>query len=94
MNWVVWKDEFGKHRTKVIEFEGQLGMEVRWTSACSGCYESEDGYPVGSYPFDEKAGCYIGAGCGECGYKGKRRNRSWIPLPKEASVKLADRGKN
>jgi hypothetical protein len=44
-----------------------------FTQSCSGCFESEDGRPIGGYPWDEKAHCYIGAGCKECGYTGKRR---------------------
>jgi len=32
---------------------------------------------VGKYPWDEKAKCYVGSGCEECGYTGKRRD-SWF----------------
>jgi|GEM_PF-2200205 len=34
---------------------------------CSGCYESEDGYPVGHYPHSAILGCTLGGGCSECG---------------------------
>jgi hypothetical protein len=34
---------------------------------CTGCYESEDGHPVGDYPYSENLGCDLGAGCSECG---------------------------
>ncbi|WP_264858167.1 hypothetical protein [Burkholderia cenocepacia] len=34
---------------------------------CSGCHESEDGHPVGEYPYSETLQCDLGAGCGECG---------------------------
>ena len=44
-----------------------------FTRSCSGCYETEDGHPVGEYEWDEKAKCYKGSGCKECGYTGKRR---------------------
>jgi len=44
-----------------------------FTRSCTGCFESEDGHPVGEYPWDSKANCYIGSGCSECGYTGKRR---------------------
>lgn len=37
-----------------------------WHS-CSGCYETEDGHPVGQYPFSETMNCTLGAGCSECG---------------------------
>lgn len=53
---------------------------AEWTMSCSGCRETEDGHNVGTYPWDDKAGCYIGAGCEECGYTGKRRNREWVPV--------------
>lgn len=43
------------------------------TRSCSGCLNSVDGHPDGEYPWDAKAGCYVGAGCHECGYTGKRR---------------------
>lgn len=44
-----------------------------WTTSCSGCFETEDGHPVGDYPYDAKNHCHIGAGCPECGYTGKRK---------------------
>ena len=34
---------------------------------CTGCYESEDGHPVGNYPHSEIFGCELGSGCHECG---------------------------
>ncbi|KVM70144.1 hypothetical protein WJ60_09930 [Burkholderia ubonensis] len=34
---------------------------------CSGCHESEDGHPVGEYPYSEVLQCDLGAGCTECG---------------------------
>ncbi|KWK79401.1 hypothetical protein WM16_07605 [Burkholderia ubonensis] len=34
---------------------------------CSGCHESEDGHPVGEYPYSEVLQCDLGAGCAECG---------------------------
>jgi hypothetical protein len=37
-----------------------------WRS-CSGCYETEDGYPVGKYPHSDILGCPLGGGCSECG---------------------------
>jgi hypothetical protein len=38
----------------------------RWIS-CSGCYETEDGHPVGDYPHSPILGCALGGGCSECG---------------------------
>ncbi|WP_257817994.1 hypothetical protein [Burkholderia glumae] len=37
-----------------------------WRS-CSGCHETEDGHPVGKYPYSAILKCYLGAGCSECG---------------------------
>jgi hypothetical protein len=34
---------------------------------CSGCHETEDGHPVGKYPYSEALGCSLGNGCSECG---------------------------
>jgi hypothetical protein len=50
-----------------------------WTTSCSGCLETEDGHPVGRYEWDAKHSCYIGGGCHECGYTGKRRQRELVP---------------
>lgn len=47
---------------EVVEFNGH-GF---WHS-CSGCYETEDGYPVGHYPHSIVLGCDLGGGCSECG---------------------------
>lgn len=38
--------------------------------SCSGCYESNEGYPPKGTTFD-KNGVPLGIGCHECGYKGK-----------------------
>lgn len=37
-----------------------------WRS-CSGCYETEDGHPVGSYAYSSVMQCSLGGGCSECG---------------------------
>lgn len=92
--WVAWKDEFGRHRAKVVEFNGELGMEVRWTDSCSGCHETVDGQSMGCYPYDAKAKCEVGAGCEDCGYTGKSRRCEWVPLPPEALERLATEDRN
>lgn len=69
-----------KSRHLVVEWNGKEGFIVRFTTTCSGCFESEDGHPVGDYPVDPKHNCYIGSGCDECGYTGKRRHEEWIPF--------------
>lgn len=47
---------------RVIEFSGH-GF---WYT-CSGCHESEDGYPNGHYSRSAVLGCTLGSGCSECG---------------------------
>lgn len=34
---------------------------------CTGCYETEDGHPVGQYAHSDTLGCPLGSGCNECG---------------------------
>ena len=51
----------------VIEFSG-YGL---WRT-CSGCYESEDGYPNGDSPHSDLLGGILGGGCRECGGIGAR----------------------
>lgn len=76
-------DDQGKRRL-VYVCDGVEGYFVHFTQSCSGCYETEDGHPVGDYPYDEKAECHVGAGCSECGYTGKRRDEFFVPFnPKD-----------
>jgi hypothetical protein len=37
-----------------------------WRS-CTGCHETNEGYPVGSYPYSPGLKCHLGIGCNECG---------------------------
>jgi hypothetical protein len=68
-------------------YGGALLFELgEWTESCSGCRETEDGHNVGHYPWDDKAKCYIGGGCSECGFTGKRRQREWLPVCDKASL--------
>lgn len=67
-----------KKLTKIIN--GEVCEIARWTSSCTGCFESEDGNPVGEYSYDHKAMCHVGAGCRECGHTGKRRIEMWVPV--------------
>lgn len=46
---------------------GQLKEGAGFWSSCSGCHESEDGHPVGSYSYSKLFGCALGGGCSECG---------------------------
>ena len=45
----------------------QAQSEHGFWRSCSGCYETEDGHPVGKYPHSEALGCSLGGGCSECG---------------------------
>lgn len=70
---------------QVVTVDGLDGFIVEFTDSCSGCYETNEGYPTGGYAYDEKAQCHVGSGCHECGFTGKRRRREWVPFhPMEA----------
>lgn len=45
------------------------GHFIKFTAVCSGCTDER-----------ENVTCYIGGGCYECGYTGKRVQRMWLPL--------------
>jgi hypothetical protein len=69
----------GRRNYKMID--GELCQLIEpYTDSCSGCYETVDGQNVFGYPYDEKAGCFLGSGCEECGYTGKRRYQYWMPI--------------
>lgn len=84
-------DEAGSpRRVRVVMHMGFEGFVARWTESCSGCFESGDyGGNAHNYPYDQKAQCYIGAGCEECGYTGKRRGAQWVPFLDVAGAYLA-----
>lgn len=71
------------HRVLIKPWRGVDGFEVKWTDSCTGCFESEDGHPCGEYPIHPQHGCYIGAGCHECGYRGVRVQYHWVALDAE-----------
>lgn len=50
--------------------------------SCSGCFEFNEGYGLRHYKIDKKNNIYLGSGCEECGYTGKRRERDWVPVNK------------
>ncbi|SIO72846.1 hypothetical protein SAMN05444172_9333 [Burkholderia sp. GAS332] len=56
--------------TTPIEFAGiadAIGSNSGEWRTCAGCHESEDGHPVGEYPYSETLGCDLGGGCSDCG---------------------------
>jgi hypothetical protein len=61
--------------------DGQVCESFVMVRSCSGCCELGD-YGSGSenYKRDPKHDCLIGMGCEECGYTGKRRDGSWMPI--------------
>jgi hypothetical protein len=54
--------EVDPERVAYVVAEG----DGNWVS-CTGCYETEDGHPVGDYPHSPVFNCAVGGGCGECG---------------------------
>jgi|SRR5882757_2906332 len=76
-------DDEGKRR-KVVLNEGHEGFVTRWTGSCSGCFEFNEGWGLDSYEYDSKHKCYIGGGCSECGYTGKRHDSFWVPFDMRA----------
>lgn len=67
-------------RARLRWCRGRPGIVVTYTTTCSGCYETVDGYPPSGYGYDEKNRCAIGMGCEECGFTGKRRVSHFVPL--------------
>lgn len=68
--WAAWRDRSAMASLLSVELQGVAetlsdgsGM---WRS-CSGCLETEDGAPVGRYPYSKALGCTLGSGCSECG---------------------------
>jgi hypothetical protein len=83
------KDHDGVRR-KVVLNEDHEGYIGRWTTSCSGCFEFNEGYGLDGYGFDAKHQCYIGGGCHECGYTGKRRYSMWMPFDIAAWMRHVD----
>jgi len=72
------RDSDGALHKVVLDVDGVECFVVRWTESCSGCCElGEAMMNAHHYAFDDKAHCYVGSGCDECGYTGKRR-REWL----------------
>ena len=59
-------DDLADRVAGVLKEEAASGAACGWRP-CTGCYESEDGYPLGDYPHSKTFGCLVGAGCSECG---------------------------
>lgn len=71
----------GPQRVLVRQLDGVDGFDCTFTESCTGCFEPGEYMGMAhQYRWDDKAKCYVGIGCSECGYTGKRRNRWWCPL--------------
>ncbi len=67
-------------RRKHVEVDGVTHVVTYHTESCTGCFEGGDYMGMAHhYPYDDKAKCYVGGGCHECGYTGKRRNPYFTP---------------
>lgn len=82
MRTIVVDDDTGETaRVKVSEHLGVEGYWTTYTDVCSGCFEAGDYMgQAHHYRHDDKAGCYVGHGCDECGYTGKRRHTVFCPF--------------
>ncbi|WP_299686654.1 hypothetical protein [uncultured Tateyamaria sp.] len=49
-----------------FKLEGIEADDGFWYS-CSGCHSTNQGAETGDYPYSKTFGCYLGAGCSECG---------------------------
>lgn len=80
-------------RREAFYLHGRQVLQIdRGTATCSGCFNTEDGHPIGEYPWDPKSRCYLGSGCSECGYTGKRRYEYPFPaLTLEAKRSMKER---
>ena len=74
------KAEDGVRRVIAI-VDGVEGYWSKFTMSCSGCFEPGECMGLAHlYEYDVKRHCYVGAGCEECGYSGKRVERFFVPF--------------
>ena len=52
---------------ELVGVQEQMKEGAGFWHSCSGCHETEDGHPVGSYPYSDVFKCALGNGCSECG---------------------------
>ena len=70
-------------RKKYSIIEGRLCEMGKHVAPCSGCYQTNQGYAVpDEFDYDEKNKIFVGHGCDECGYTGKRVEKTWTPVNK------------
>lgn len=90
MHTIVDEDDGTKTRVRIVELRGFDGYVIKFPRSCTGCYESEDGHPVGSYPIHPKHRVHIGSGCKECHYRGWYMDTEWMPIDYDAWSKAID----
>ena len=74
-------------RRKYYDLNGEVAVATSWTQDCSGCLELGDyGGGLENYEYDDKAGCYLGFGCDECGYTGKRVQHYGLTLREHGAM--------
>jgi len=54
-------------RRRYAIIDGEICQIVKYSYACSGCYEGYEGHSS------------RGFGCGECGHTGRRAHAEWVP---------------
>lgn len=62
------------------KIDGELCRLAKWTDSCSGCFEFNEGIGLSHWDMDKKHNIYLGSGCHECGYSGKKRHSMWVPV--------------
>jgi len=70
----------GKCNQTLQKIDGRWCIKVKYYDSCSGCFESQDGQPVGLYLIHPKHKCYKGNGCKECAGHGVKLMEAWVPI--------------
>lgn len=52
---------------ELVGVKEQIAEGSGFWRSCSGCHETNEGYPIGCYPHSDTLGCALGSGCRECG---------------------------
>lgn len=69
-------------RKNYCVIEGRVCELAEWVESCSGCHETNEGYEYPGTKYDAN-GIALGSGCHECGYQGKVKTATWIPIDGE-----------
>jgi hypothetical protein len=75
---------------ELVGVRQQLDDNAGFWHSCSGCHDTEDGYPTGNYSHSAVFGCALGSGCHECGGLGATwDNNDYSEEPDDAAAPLA-----